>query len=57
MIDNEFMNFLGIENEMYEVVVQDEREGFTPEFQEKVKMYIRKIIINTEMGLLHTEED
>ena len=29
MIDDQLMNFLGIENEMYEVVVQDEREGFT----------------------------
>lgn len=57
MIDNKLMNFLGIENELWEDVICDDREGFTEEHQEIVKMMIRKIILNTECGNLHSEDD
>jgi len=57
MIDDKLMNFLGIENELWLEILCENREGFTPEFQEQTKMMIRKIIINTECGNLHTEAD
>ena len=57
MIDNEFMNFLGIENEMYEDIMGEDRENFTEDFQNDLTLFIRKIIVNTECGNLHSEEE
>ena len=57
IIDNDLMNFLGTENEMWLEIMEEDRENFTPEFQEKSRMFIRKVIINTELKLLHTEVD
>lgn len=57
MIDKKLMNFLGIENELWLEILSEDRESFTPEFQEQTKMMIRKIIVNTECGNLHSEVD
>lgn len=59
IIDYELYNFICMEWEMYDSILDEtpDKSSFTPEFQEKVKMYIRKIIINTEQKFLHTEED
>ena len=56
MLDRKLLNFLNIENDMYEEVVQDSREGFTLEFQENARDFIRNIIVNTECGNLHSED-
>ena len=57
MMDKEFMNFLRIEIEMYEDILGEDRENFTEDFQNDLTLFIRKIIVNTECGNLHTEVD
>ena len=57
MIDDELYNFISHEHKLYDSIINDEREGFTPEFQEKARMFIRGVILDTEIGALHTEGD
>ncbi len=56
-IDNNLMNFLRIENEMWLEIIDECRESFILEHQEKIRQFIRKNIINTEKGRLHTESN
>ena len=53
-IDNDLMNFLRIENEMWLEIIDEARENFTLEHQKKTRQFIRKIIINTKEGKLTT---
>ena len=53
-IDNGLMNFLRIENEMWLEIIDECRESFILEHQEKTRQFIRKIIINTKEGKLTT---
>ena len=56
MMDKEFMNFLNEENHYYIIGDFGAREDFTEEYQYKVRMFLRNIILKTELGLLHTED-
>ncbi len=57
LIDYKLMNFIAMENEFWNDIMDDNRDGYTLEFQEKTRMYIRKIILNIECGNLHSEDD
>ena len=56
MMDKELMNFLSVEKEFYIIGDFGNREDFTEEYQLKVRMYLRNIIVKTEVGNLHTED-
>ena len=47
IMDRKLLRFLGFEQRIYEDVVNDSREGFTPEHQNKVKNIINDIIVSS----------
>ena len=52
MIDSHLWSFLKIENEMWLEIIDECRESFTPEHQEKTRQFIRKIIICSATGMI-----
>lgn len=59
LIDKDLNNFLAIQLELYESFVDETADTtyFTPEFNQETIDFIRKIIVNTECGILHSEVD
>jgi hypothetical protein len=57
MLDKNLINLLSIESECWEEILREDRENFTLEFRMQVKDFIRKIIVNTECGNLHSEKE
>lgn len=51
MIDKKLLKFLNFENRMYLEVVNDERHGFTDEFQKRVIKLIRDIMVSTGVAI------
>jgi len=58
-IDNGLYNFLGILVEVYETIADETANTtyFTENYNTQLLQMVRKIILNTECGNLHTEAD
>lgn len=59
MINRKLNNFLALQLELYENFVDETANTtyFTPKFNQETIDFIRKIIVNTEIGNLHSEVD
>ncbi len=51
-IDNNLQNFLAIENELWTEIIDESRESFTLERQEKTRKFIRKTIMWSNRGFI-----